>query len=82
VRRLRVEPDVVFTGGVAMNAGVVKAVKERLGCEVFVPEQPLLSGALGAALLGREYVMARLARKEPIIRKERQLAETTFFVQQ
>jgi predicted CoA-substrate-specific enzyme activase len=82
VRRLRVEPDIVFTGGVAMNAGVVKAVKERLGCEVFVPEQPLLSGALGAALLGREYVMARLARKEPIIRKERQLAETTFFVQQ
>ena len=82
VRRLRVEPDVVFTGGVAMNVGVVKAVKERLGCEVFVPEQPLLSGALGAALLGRKYVLERLARKEPIIRKERQLAETTFFVQQ
>ena len=82
VRRLGVAPDVVFTGGVAMNAGVVKAVKERLGCEVFVPEQPLLSGALGAALLGREYVLERLARKEPIIRKERQLAETTFFVQQ
>jgi predicted CoA-substrate-specific enzyme activase len=80
VRRLRVEPDVVFTGGVAMNAGVVKAVKERLGCEVFVPEQPLLSGALGAALLGREYVLERLARKEPIVRNERRLAETTFFV--
>ena len=82
VRRLGVAPDVVFTGGVAMNVGVVKAVKERLGCEVFVPEQPLLSGALGAALLGREYVLERLARKEPIIRKERQLAETTFFGQQ
>ena len=79
VRRLRVEPDVVFTGGVAMNAGVVKAVTARLGREVFVPEQPLLSGALGAALLATEYVLERLARKEPIIRKERRLAETTFF---
>ena len=79
VRRLRVEPDVVFTGGVAMNAGVVKAVTARLGREVFVPEQPLLSGARGAALLATEYVLERLAWKEPIIRKERRLAETTFF---
>jgi predicted CoA-substrate-specific enzyme activase len=54
VRRLKIEPDVVFTGGVAKNIGVVNAIKENLGCEVSVPEEPLLSGALGAALLGRE----------------------------
>ena len=82
VRRLRIEPDVVFTGGVALNAGVVKAIEKKLGYEVFVPEQPLLSGALGAALLGREHVLKRLAGNEPIIRKERQLAETTFFAKQ
>jgi len=79
VRRLRMEPDVVFTGGVALNAGVVKAIEKKLGYEVLVPEQPLLTGALGAALLGREHVLEKLARKEPIIRKERQLSETTFF---
>ena len=82
VRRLRMEPDVVFTGGVALNTGVVKAIEQRLGYKVLVPERPLLTGALGAALLGREYVLERLAMKEPVIRKERQLAETTFFVQQ
>ncbi|MFC1939516.1 acyl-CoA dehydratase activase [Chloroflexota bacterium] len=79
VQRLKIEPDVVLTGGVAMNTGVVKAVKEKLECEVFVPEQPLLSGALGAALLAKEYVLDKLVKEEPIIRKERQLAETTFF---
>jgi len=82
VRRLRVEPDVVFTGGVALNVGVVKAMEDRLGCEVLVPEQPLLTGALGAALIGMEYVRGRLERKEPIIRKERELSETTFFGRQ
>ncbi|MFC2041377.1 acyl-CoA dehydratase activase [Chloroflexota bacterium] len=79
VQRLKIEPDVVLTGGVAMNTGVVKAVKEKLECEVFVPEQPLLSGALGAALLAKEYVLDKLVKEEPIIRKERQLAEITFF---
>ncbi len=79
VRRLRIEPDVVFTGGVAMNTGMVMALRKKLGCEVLVPPQPLLSGALGAALLGREYVLDRLARNEPIPRKERKLVEASFF---
>jgi len=81
VRRLKVEPDVVFTGGVAMNPGVVKALGKKLGCDVLVPGQPLLSGALGAALLGREHVLQRVARNEPIERKERRLVEATFFQQ-
>jgi len=79
VRRLRVEPDVVFTGGVAMNLGVVAALKKKLGQEVLVPAQPLLSGALGAALLGREYVAQKHARNEPVATRERRLIEATFF---
>lgn len=79
LRRLKVEPDVVFTGGVAQNIGVVKAVRENLGCEVFVPEDPLISGALGAALLGKELTLKALARGEPVQKKERRLAEATFF---
>ncbi len=79
LRRLKIEPDVVFTGGVAKNVGVVKAVRENLGYEVFVPEDPLISGALGAALLGKELVLKALAKGEPIPRKERHLAEATFF---
>jgi len=82
VRRLGIEPDVVFTGGVAMNVGVVRAIEERVGLKVFVPEQPLLTGALGAALLAAEHVKKKLSRNETVERKERQLAETTFFGQE
>jgi len=80
VQRLRIEPDVVFTGGVAMNIGVVRALQKKLNCEIFVPEQPLLSGALGAALLAGEHVAQKLARNETVERKERRLTEATFFV--
>jgi predicted CoA-substrate-specific enzyme activase len=79
VKRLKIEPDVVFTGGVAKNVGVVKALKENLGCEVLVPEEPLLSGAIGAALLGKEFTLKALDKGEPIPRKELHLEETTFF---
>jgi len=79
VKRLKIEPDVVFTGGVAKNIGVVKALEKNLGCEVFVPEEPLLSGALGAALLGKEITLKTLAEGEPIPRGERRLEEATFF---
>jgi len=79
VRRLKIEPDIVFTGGVAKNIGVVKALEENLSCQIFVPEDPLLSGALGAALLGKEITLKALATGEPIQKRERRLEEVTFF---
>jgi activator of 2-hydroxyglutaryl-CoA dehydratase len=79
VKRLKIEPDVVLTGGVAKNIGVVKAVREHIGLEVLVPEDPLLSGALGAAILGKETVLKALEKGEPIPKKERRLEEATFF---
>jgi len=53
-RQLKVEPPVVFTGGVAKNAGMVKAMETVLGTAVLVPEEPLITGALGAAILARD----------------------------
>ena len=79
LKRLKIEPDVVFTGGVAKNAGVVKAVKENLGCEILVPEDPLLSGAIGAAILGKEFTLKAQAKGESVQKKERRLEEATFF---
>ena len=49
-------PPVVFQGGVAANAGVVRAFREALDTEVFVPPHHEVMGALGAALLVREWV--------------------------
>ena len=78
-RKLKIEPDVVFTGGVAKNSGVVRSLEEHLGVKLFVPDDPLLTGALGAALMGRDAVMRAIARDEPIKRGPRRLEAASFF---
>jgi predicted CoA-substrate-specific enzyme activase len=78
-RRLKVEPDVVLTGGVAKNTGMVKAMKENLGCELLVPEEPLLTGAMGAAILAKEHYNKVISQGEPIPIKSRRLDKATFF---
>jgi predicted CoA-substrate-specific enzyme activase len=45
---------VVFSGGVARNIGVVKAIEEELGKEVITPKEPQITAALGAALFAKE----------------------------
>jgi predicted CoA-substrate-specific enzyme activase len=78
-RRLGIEPDLVLTGGVAKNTGIVRAMKESLGCEIFVPEEPLLTGALGAAILAKETYMKAVAVGEALPTKSRRLEKATFF---
>jgi predicted CoA-substrate-specific enzyme activase len=56
VNRLRVEDGVIITGGGGKNKGLLKALSEQLGHKILVPEEPLITGALGAALLGKEIV--------------------------
>jgi len=46
--------DVVMTGGVAKNIGMIKALEEKLGTILHVPEHPRVVGALGAALVARD----------------------------
>jgi (R)-2-hydroxyacyl-CoA dehydratese activating ATPase len=57
VSRVRIEREVVVTGGCAKNAALVKALESKLMLPVTVPDNPLITGALGAALLAREMVM-------------------------
>ncbi|MFZ5562771.1 MAG: acyl-CoA dehydratase activase [Thermodesulfobacteriota bacterium] len=47
-----------MSGGVARNAGVVRALSEALGTPIRVPEHPDIVGALGAALIAREKAAA------------------------
>lgn len=79
VERLKVEPDVLFTGGVAGNTGVVRALRENLGCEIMVPEEPMLTGAVGAALLAGEIAQKALDQGKLIRKAGRRLDEVTFF---
>lgn len=44
----------VMTGGVAKNPGARKALEGKFGFPLFVPADPQLAGALGAALIARE----------------------------
>jgi (R)-2-hydroxyacyl-CoA dehydratese activating ATPase len=56
VRSIGVRPPVAMTGGVAMNQAVVKLMGDRLGCQILVPPDPQITGALGAALLARRHI--------------------------
>ncbi len=47
---------IVFQGGVAANAGVVKAFEEALDADITVLPQHEVMGAIGAALLTREHM--------------------------
>jgi predicted CoA-substrate-specific enzyme activase len=47
---IKFEKETAFTGGVAKNIGVKKALEEVLGVPVVVPPEPQTTGALGAAL--------------------------------
>lgn len=51
---IKFNKDIVFSGGVARNTGMVKALEDLLGERVIVPEDPQLTAALGAALMARE----------------------------
>jgi len=54
VARVGVQPEVTMTGGVSKNIAVVKAMERLLGVSANVPEEPLMAGALGAALIARD----------------------------
>ena len=71
VKRLRVEKEVIMTGGGAKNVGLVKALSEQLDHEILVPEEPLITGALGAALLGRDIVEKAARTGKPLVTKDR-----------
>jgi len=50
-RRLGVKEQVAFTGGVAINPGVKRALQEEISCPLLVPSDCQFTGALGAALI-------------------------------
>jgi predicted CoA-substrate-specific enzyme activase len=50
------EGEVTFIGGVALQAGMVKACQAKWGVKINVPAEPEYTTALGAALLGWQRV--------------------------
>jgi len=58
VRRVGVEEEITFTGGVSRNTGMVRALEEVLGKPINVSEEGHYMGALGAALFALERARA------------------------
>ncbi|HOS60707.1 MAG TPA: acyl-CoA dehydratase activase, partial [Syntrophorhabdaceae bacterium] len=48
------QDEVIMTGGVAKNIGVVKALEKALGTQIKTHVEPQIVGALGAAILAME----------------------------
>jgi (R)-2-hydroxyacyl-CoA dehydratese activating ATPase len=79
VKKLKVEQDVAVTGGGAKNIGLVKALEGKFGFPLLVPPEPLITGALGAALMGKEIHDTAATGGQKLQRSDQGLREATFF---
>jgi predicted CoA-substrate-specific enzyme activase len=52
--QINYKEPIVFSGGVAKNIGVVKAIEEELGKKVVTLKEPQITAALGAAIFAKE----------------------------
>jgi predicted CoA-substrate-specific enzyme activase len=75
VTRIKVEREVVLTGGGAKNSGLRQALSQQLGFELLIPPEPLITGALGAALLGKDIFEKSVRTGGPLSTKPRHLEE-------
>ncbi len=58
LRRVGVEDELTFTGGVSRNAAMVAALEERVGTKTNISEESHYMGALGAALFALDHIRA------------------------
>lgn len=56
-KRVGIKDDVVMTGGVALNKGMVRALEKNIGFKIHTSEYCQLNGAIGAALFAYQKCM-------------------------
>jgi predicted CoA-substrate-specific enzyme activase len=61
LRRVGIEDEVTFTGGVACNVAMIEALQASLGRRVNVSDESHYMGALGAALFALDHILAARA---------------------
>ncbi len=57
LRRVGIEPELTFTGGVSRNVAMVQLIREVSGVPVNVSEESHFCGAIGAALFALDHVL-------------------------
>lgn len=58
LRRVGIEEEVTFTGGVARNAGMIEVLNRGLGLKVNVSDDSHFMGAVGASLFALDHILA------------------------
>jgi predicted CoA-substrate-specific enzyme activase len=61
LRRVGIEEEITFTGGVTKNRGMVQVLNEMLGAQVNVGDDSHFMGALGAALFAMDRIKSSRA---------------------
>jgi len=61
MRRVGIEEEVSFTGGVTKNIAMIEALQEKLGVKLNVSEESHYMGALGAALFAMDHILSSRA---------------------
>jgi (R)-2-hydroxyacyl-CoA dehydratese activating ATPase len=67
MRRVGVEEEIAFTGGVTKNTAMVAALEELLGTTLRISDDSHYMGALGAALFALERAQAGLAAERTVL---------------
>ena len=52
VKRVGIKEGIYFDGGPALNGGLVNAIENELGKEIFIPKHPQVTTSFGAAIMG------------------------------
>ena len=66
VRRVGIEPEVTFTGGVSKNIGMVRALEAKLGMKLNVSADSHFVGAIGACILALERALKGVEKKSTV----------------
>ncbi len=69
IRRVGIEPELTFTGGVTRNIAMIRALEEKVEMKVNVSEDSHYMGALGAALFALDHILASRAPKTHTTRR-------------
>ena len=64
IRRVGIEEEVTFTGGVSLNIGMVRALEKKLGIKLNVSAESHFTGALGASLFALERAIKATGERE------------------
>ncbi|MCX6059761.1 MAG: acyl-CoA dehydratase activase [Chloroflexi bacterium] len=61
LRRVGIEEELTFTGGVTKNPGVIKALEQAIGFKLNISDDSHYIGALGAALFAFDHIVSSRA---------------------